>query len=155
MKSELLLRPQPLFHEKIWGGERMRSAYGYDIPSAHTGECWAISAHKNGDCPMLGEYRGETLGSLWKTRRGLFGGLEGENFPLLIKIIDAKEDLSVQVHPDDAYAREHEGKLGKTEAWVVLMCEPGAKLVYGVNVKSREELQKMVETMRVCCRIEN
>ena len=51
-----LLRPRPLFHEKIWGGERMRRAYGYDIPSNHTGECWAISAHPNGDCPMLGSW---------------------------------------------------------------------------------------------------
>ena len=118
MKSERLLRPQPLFHEKIWGGERMRSVYGYDIPSAHTGECWAISAHKNGDCPMLGEWEGQTMGSLWRTHRELFGGLEGDVFPLLIKIIDARDDLSVQVHPDDKYAAEHEnGSLGKTECW--------------------------------------
>ena len=149
MKSELLLRPQPLFHEKIWGGERMRSAYGYDIPSAHTGECWAISAHKNGDCPMLGEYRGETLGSLWKTRRGLFGGLEGENFPLLIKIIDAKEDLSVQVHPDDAYAAAHEnGSLGKTECWYILDCDPGATIIIGHNCATRDELREKVEQGR-------
>lgn len=144
-----LLRPRPLFHEKIWGGERMRRAYGYDIPSNHTGECWAISAHPNGDCPMLGSWEGQTLGSLWRGHRELFGGLEGESFPLLIKILDAREDLSVQVHPDDEYAAAHEhGSLGKTECWYVLDCEPGSTIIIGHNCATREELRAMVEAGR-------
>ena len=146
MKSERLLRPQPLFHEKIWGGERMRSVYGYDIPSAHTGECWAISAHKNGDCPMLGGWEGQTMGSLWRTHRELFGGLEGDVFPLLIKIIDARDDLSVQVHPDDKYAAEHEnGSLGKTECWYVLQAEEGTKMVMGHHAETKEDFVKAIE----------
>ena len=114
-----IIELKPVFHEKIWGGSRMRDAYGYDIPSDKTGEYWAISAHPNGDCPVLNpEFEGMTLSQLWDQRRDLFGDIEGDRFPLLIKIIDAAGDLSIQVHPDDAYAAEHEnGSLGKRECW--------------------------------------
>ena len=149
MKSERLLRPQPLFHEKIWGGERMRSVYGYAIPSAHTGECWAISAHKNGDCPMLGEWEGQTMGSLWRTHRELFGGLEGDVFPLLIKIIDARDDLSVQVHPDaKSSAAPAHGSVGKTPCGYALDCDPGTTIIIGHNCATREELREKVEQGR-------
>jgi mannose-6-phosphate isomerase class I len=104
----------------IWGGNKLRTEFGYDIPSEHTGECWAISAHKNGDCIVnSGIYRGKSLSWLWLKHRELFGGLEGETFPLLIKIIDAKSDLSIQVHPDDAYAKEKEHySYGKSESGI-------------------------------------
>ena len=104
-----ILRMNPVFKEMIWGGTKLKDIYGYEIPSDHTGECWAISAHKNGDCTIAdGEYKGKTLSWLFENHRELFGNIEGDQFPLLVKIIDAKNDLSVQVHPDDAYAKEHE-----------------------------------------------
>ena len=104
-----ILRMNPVFKEMIWGGTKLKDIYGYEIPSDHTGECWAISAHKNGDCTIAdGEYKGKTLSWLFENHRELFGNIEGDQFPLLVKIIDAKNDLSVQVHPDDAYAKEHD-----------------------------------------------
>ena len=144
------IRLEPVLQEKIWGGSRLGSVFGYDIPSDHTGECWAISGHASGDCPAANSaYAGETLGSLWRKRPELFGNVGGETFPLLIKIIDARDDLSIQVHPDDAYARVHEnGALGKTECWYVLDCDEGATIIIGHNAKSPEEMREMVEQER-------
>ena len=141
---------RPVLQEKIWGGDRLGSLFGYAIPSDHTGECWAISGHPSGDCPVSGpEYEGETLGSLWKTRPELFGGVQGDTFPLLIKIIDAKDDLSIQVHPDDAYAQEHEnGSFGKTECWYIMDCPERAALVIGHNAATRQELAEMIHEGR-------
>ena len=124
----------------IWGGNRMASEYGYDIPGDNTGECWAISAHANGDGTIAGgTYDGVTLSTLYKEHRELFGNSKEEVFPLLIKIIDAKSDLSIQVHPDDDYARIHENSLGKTEAWYVLDCSDDAELIYGFNKEITKE----------------
>ncbi len=138
---------EPVFKEMIWGGTRLRDDFGYEIPGEHTGECWAVSAHPNGDCTVKsGSLRGRTLSGLWREHRELFGGAEGEVFPLLIKIIDAKADLSIQVHPDDAYAKAHEnGSLGKTECWYILDCDPDAKIVIGHHAGSREELRQMID----------
>lgn len=145
-----IIELKPVFHEKIWGGSRMRDAYAYDIPSDKTGECWAISAHPNGDCPVLNpEFEGMTLSQLWDQRRDLFGDIEGDRFPLLIKIIDAAGDLSIQVHPDDAYAAEHEnGSLGKRECWYVLDCDADATIIVGQHAASRDEFAKLVDEGR-------
>ncbi len=150
MSAKEAIRLEPVLQEKIWGGSRLNSVFGYDIPSGHTGECWAISGHASGDSPVANEeYAGETLGSLWKKRPELFGNAEGETFPLLVKIIDAKDDLSIQVHPDDAYAKVHEnGALGKTECWYVLDCDEGATIIVGHNASSPEEMREMVEQDR-------
>lgn len=148
--SGTILRLNPVFKQMLWGGNRMRSVFGYDIPGENTGECWAISGHPNGDCAVLNpEFAGETLASLWRKRPDLFGNLPGETFPLLIKIIDAKDDLSIQVHPDDAYAGVHEnGSLGKTECWYVLDCDENATIVIGHNASSKEEMAQMVNENR-------
>ena len=102
--SELLFL-NPVFKEAVWGGSRLKEQFGYDIPGSHTGECWAISAHENGDCEVAeGEYKGMRLSELWAAHPELFGnedGRLGDRFPLLIKIIDARDDLSIQVHPDN------------------------------------------------------
>ena len=141
-----ILRMNPVFKEMIWGGTKLKDIYGYEIPSDHTGECWAISAHKNGDCTIAdGEYKGKTLSWLFENHRELFGNIEGDQFPLLVKIIDAKNDLSVQVHPDDAYAKEHENSLGKTECWFVLQADEGTKMVMGHHAKTKEEFVKAIE----------
>ena len=141
-----VLKINPVFKEMIWGGHKLRDVYGYDIPSDNTGECWAISAHKNGDCTISdGEFAGKTLSSLWDEHRELFANIEGDQFPLLVKIIDACNDLSVQVHPNDEYAKAHENSLGKTECWYVLNTDEGTKMVMGHHAKTKEELVKAIE----------
>ena len=145
-KQRPILFLEPVFREMIWGGKRLRSLFGYDIPGDDTGECWAIGAHPNGDCVVKeGLFKGKHLSRLWKENPYLFGNEEGDRFPLLIKIIDAKDNLSIQVHPDDAYAQAHEnGSLGKTECWYILDCPEGAELVIGHNAKTKEELTEMI-----------
>lgn len=137
---------KPIFQERIWGGDSLEKEFGYTIPSHTTGECWAISAHPNGPCVIEnGPHEGKTLAEVWEKNPELFGNPKEEIFPLLTKILDAKADLSVQVHPDDAYANVNEnGELGKTECWYVLSCEEGAELIFGHNAKSREELTSMI-----------
>ena len=141
-----VLKMKPVFKEMIWGGHKLRDVYGYDIPSDNTGECWAISAHKNGDCLIAGgEFDGKSLSWLFDNHRELFGNIEGDQFPLLVKIIDAKNDLSVQVHPNDEYAGEHEHSLGKTECWYVLQADEGTNMVMGHHAKTKEEFVKAIE----------
>lgn len=145
-----LIFPTPVFHEKIWGGRKLADDFGYQIPDGEIGECWAISAHPNGDCPIeRGAWAGTYLSELWDAHRELFGGVEGDRFPLLVKIIDARESLSVQVHPDDAYAAEHEnGSLGKRECWYVLDADPDTKITIGQRAHDRAELARMIEEGR-------
>lgn len=141
---------EPVFKSMLWGGDRLATDYGFTIPNDHTGECWAISAHKNGDCLIKnGEYQGKTLSWLWEQHRELFGYAKGEVFPLLIKIIDARKDLSIQVHPDDAYAKAKEnGALGKTECWYILDCDEDGEIVIGHNAKDKQELKDMIQNNR-------
>lgn len=148
--SRSLIFLRPVFKEMIWGGSRLKTDFGYDIPGDNTGECWAISAHPNGDCIVTSKpYEGKRLSELWNEHRELFANSEGDRFPLLIKIIDAKQDLSIQVHPDDQYAGEHEnGSLGKTECWYVLDCDDNASIVIGHNAKDHAELEDMIRKGR-------
>jgi mannose-6-phosphate isomerase len=137
----------PIFQERIWGGTKLMEQFGYDIPSERTGECWAISAHPNGQTFVKsGPFQGMSLGQLWDERHDLFGYFPSECFPLLIKILDANADLSVQVHPDDTYANQHEnGELGKTECWYIIDCKKDAQLIYGHNAKTKTELKEMMD----------
>jgi mannose-6-phosphate isomerase len=138
---------RPVFKERIWGGTKLRDKFNYEISSELTGECWGISAHPQGPNEILnGPMKGMTLQEAWKNHRELFADLEGEEFPLLTKILDASEDLSIQVHPDDAYAKDVENyPYGKTECWYILDCEEGAELVYGHTATSKEEFQQHVD----------
>lgn len=137
---------KPVFKEMIWGGHKLKDVYGYDIPSEQTGECWAISAHRNGDCQISkGEFAGKTLSQVFASHRDLFGNIQNEQFPLLVKIIDASNDLSVQVHPDDEYAKVHENSLGKTECWYVLDCDDNTKMVMGHHAQTKAELIKAIQ----------
>ena len=101
---------QSVMQEKIWGGTKLRDEFGYEIPSDKVGEYWAISAHPNGVSSVKnGRYAGQKLDKLYAEHRELFGNRPEPVFPLLTKILDANDWLSVQVHPDDAYGLKHEG----------------------------------------------
>lgn len=145
MKEIIFL--EPIMKEMIWGGHRLKDKFGYTIPSEKTGECWAISAHTNGDCVVKkGTFKGKTLSELWIENRTLFGNVGGDAFPLLVKIIDAKDDLSIQVHPDDSYANKYEnGSLGKTECWYILDCEKDGQIIIGHNANTKEEFLARVQ----------
>lgn len=140
-----ILKLTPVFKDVIWGGKLLKN-FGYEQASDTAGECWGISAHKSGDCTIAnGEFAGKTLSWLWDNHRELFGNIEGDVFPLLIKILGARDDLSIQVHPDDEYAAVNEnGALGKTECWYILDCDEGATIVIGHNAKDKEELADMI-----------
>lgn len=146
MKQPIFLTP--LFQERIWGGTKLRTEFDYNIESELTGECWAVSAHPNGQSIVSqGPYKGKKLGELWQEHRELFGNMEGNVFPLLTKILDANNDLSIQVHPNDEYANEHEnGELGKTECWYVIDCEDDAEIIYGHTAKTKKQFVEMIES---------
>lgn len=147
MQEPMFLKP--VFQEKIWGGSRLKSVFGFDIPNDKIGEDWAISAHPHGVSVVEnGEFKGQKLDDLWKEHKELFGHPTEPVFPLLIKILDAEDELSVQVHPDDAYGMKHEGELGKTECWYIIDAEPGTEIIYGHHAKTREELAEMIKEGR-------
>lgn len=147
--SELIFF-NPFFKQVLWGGRRMRDLYNYPIPGDDTGEAWVISSAAHAQSIVKGgTYDGQSLGQLWKEHRELFGNMKGDNFPLLVKIIDANDHLSIQVHPDDAYAFHHEqGTSGKTECWYVLDCPNDADIIIGHNAQTQEELKQMIEEHR-------
>lgn len=132
----------PAGKDYLWGGRRLRDDFSKDIPLTPLAETWECSTHPDG-LSLLAEDPGKTLHELLQENPWMFGthpaksmpeAVEKGELPVLIKFIDAAADLSVQVHPDDAYAREHEnGQLGKSEMWYVVDAAPGAKLVYGFS----------------------
>lgn len=120
-----------------WGGSRLRALFGRDLPDERTGESLEVSAIQGLNSRDEQGRTLETLIALYGER--LTGKGLSSPFPLLLKLIDAKDRLSVQVHPDDAYAKKHENKLGKTEAWIILYADEGAQLVYGVRENVTKE----------------
>lgn len=130
----------PIFKERIWGSDHL-TAYGYQLPQSDIGEIWAISAHQNGDSVIAnGPYEGKTLSFMWEHHKALFGDFPSVAFPLMVKMIDAQEALSVQVHPDTAYAYEHEnGDFGKKECWYIIEAEEDAEIIYGLDTDSKED----------------
>ncbi|PKM63788.1 MAG: mannose-6-phosphate isomerase [Firmicutes bacterium HGW-Firmicutes-20] len=142
MNMSNLIKIIPVFREKPWGGTRLRTQFGFDIPFEHTGECWAVAAHSAGDCNIDDdEFGGYKLSELYSKRRDLFGNCEKQEFPLLVKIIDANRDLSIQVHPNDEYAKAMGLPNGKAEAWCILDCEPDAEIIIGHKCQNQEELE--------------
>jgi len=147
---EYIIKLKPVFKERIWGGKKLKSYFGYDIPSQNTGEAWVISALNGGDCEIVnGEFKGKTLSWLYENHREFFGNIENPEFPLLVKLIDAVDNLSIQVHPDDKYANEVEKQqFGKTEAWYIVEASEDTVLEIGHNANSKEELIDMIENER-------
>ncbi|MBQ5335146.1 MAG: class I mannose-6-phosphate isomerase [Oscillospiraceae bacterium] len=132
------LKLQSALQDYIWGGTRLRDEFGKESSKARIAESWELSCHPAGPAVIVNSvYKGMTLKEYleqdWSARVGE-GAASFSSFPVLIKLIDANLDLSVQVHPDDRYARENEnGESGKTECWYVVDCEEGAALAYGLN----------------------
>lgn len=129
-----IMKLLPAGKDYLWGGTRLREEYGKKIDMEPLAETWECSVHPDGESIVAnGSYTGETLARVLKEHPEYLGDKVGEQkeLPILIKFIDAKKDLSVQVHPDDAYARIHENQNGKTEMWYVMDAREGASLIYG------------------------
>ena len=128
-----------------WGGRALKEKYGKDTPEEMTGESLEISALPGHESRVMnGAYRGKSLGEVSGILGEKLTGNKEPVFPLMLKLLDARQCLSVQVHPGDDYAMSHEGKAGKSEAWYILDAEPGARLVYGIDTDS-ENLRSIVE----------
>lgn len=144
----LLLKPA--VKDYLWGGTRLKTEYKYETDKDIAAEAWVLSCHKDGaDTVENGSLAGKTLAeviALWGDKAVGKKAAAFPYFPLLIKLIDAKDRLSVQVHPDDEYALEKEGEFGKTEMWYVVDCDEGAELIYGFNREvSKEELERRIK----------
>ena len=139
-KYPLLLKP--VIKDYIWGGTRLKDEYGFETDKTIAAEGWMLSCHKDGtNIVTNGELCGKPLDEALK----LFGNKD-ETFPLLIKFIDARDKLSVQVHPEDEYAYAVEGEAGKTEMWYIVDCEDGAELIYGFKgALSKEEFEQRIK----------
>lgn len=139
----------PVFKDYLWGGTKLKTEFGKKSDLDIVAESWELSAHKDGQSVVIGgEYDGLTLSDYVQKAGKEVLGRKAEKFsyfPILIKLIDAKGDLSVQVHPDDKYALEKEGEYGKTEMWYILDCEEGACLYYGFcKDVTKEEYEKAI-----------
>lgn len=136
--------------ERIWGGHRLKKEFGVDSEQP-IGEYWLISGYPDAlSVVQNGPLKGKSLLQLTEEYPEEFLGHSPQpRFPLLIKLLEAEQDLSVQVHPDDEYAQAHEHDYGKTEAWYVVDCTPGGKVNYGHRFTSREEYLKAVQDKKV------
>lgn len=137
-----------IYYDKIWGG-RDFEAFRNNMPDGNIGESWDVACHKNGTSKVAnGIFKGMLLDELIKLKGEKLIGTEisKEKFPLLVKLINAKESLSVQVHPDDAYAAKVEGELGKTEVWYVVDAFEGASLIVGTKgITTKEQFKEAIE----------
>lgn len=142
---------EPSFHYRIWGGNKLKN-FGKNIKEENIGESWEISTVPNFVSVVSnGELEGKNLNEIIaEYKEKLLGKYVfqkfGEDFPLLIKFIDAAAPLSVQVHPNDQYAREHHNSFGKTEMWYIISAEKDSDIIIGFNKNlSKEEYIKHVE----------
>ena len=138
----------PFVSETVWGGRRLIDEYSVVTDKRNAAEAWVMSAHKNGSSTVAnGEFAGNTLREVYLEHPELGGkNCAGfSDFPVLIKFIDAAADLSVQVHPDDAYCLKKGSGAGKTESWYILDCEPGAYLLLGFEKDiTREQFRQSI-----------
>ena len=133
---------KPAYKDYLWGGDKLKTEYHKETGLSPLAESWECSTHPDGTSLALIDQIEIPLTEVIKNHPEILGThpRTRDTLPILIKLIDAKKDLSVQVHPDDDYARIHEhGSLGKSEFWYVLEAEPGASLVYGFSQDMTEE----------------
>lgn len=144
MKNEILLLDSPL-KETIWGGDYFKNVLKLTTLNKTYGEFWSLSGYETSPSIIKnGDYKGYTLDKLYQEHRELFANSKSKTFPILIKIISTKDKLSVQVHPDDEYAK-YENDLGKTESWLMLDCKEESSIVYGNKAKNKEEIKKYID----------
>jgi mannose-6-phosphate isomerase len=136
---------EPILKDKIWGGEKLKALFNKKSTRNDIGESWEIS-DVNGNVSVVsnGDLKGQTLQEILSVYKGSLIGDNvyknfGNNFPLLIKFIDAKEALSIQVHPNDDLAKERHNSFGKTEMWYVMQAEDEGDLIVGFNKNSSKE----------------
>lgn len=146
-----LLKLSPSFKDYLWGGHRLVEKYNKEFEGDVLAESWELSCHEDGPSFISnGDYKGKTLLEyIEKEGKEVLGTncKKFENFPILIKFIDAKDNLSIQVHPDNEYALEKEGQYGKTEMWYIMDCEEGAFLYYGFQREiSKQEFEDRIKT---------
>ena len=144
-----IYRLRPACKDYLWGGHKLVDDFGIDYKGDICAEAWLLSCHEDGKSVVAdGQYEGKTLNELIDILGKECLGTDcrdKEDFPILIKLIDARKPLSIQVHPDEEYARAHEGQHGKTEMWYVLDAEEGAYLYQGFKRDiSKEEFEKRI-----------
>jgi mannose-6-phosphate isomerase len=147
---------EPVYKDYIWGGHKLKNELNKNTPYERTAESWEISSNSNGVCSIINEeYKGETLETLFSNetlKESIFGKKSNnfKKFPILIKFIDAKDNLSIQVHPDDEYALKNGLESGKDEMWYIMDCKPNAKLVGGFVEKTlQEQVKEIVENDKI------
>ncbi|MCW2119479.1 type I phosphomannose isomerase catalytic subunit [Flavobacterium sp. 7A] len=136
------LQFEPILKERIWGGEKLKTVLNKSITSSITGESWELSAVKD-DVSVVanGESKGKALTDLIETNPNEILGTAvyqkfGKDFPLLFKYLDAKQDLSIQVHPNDALAQKRHNSFGKTEMWYIMQADKDARIIVGFKEDS-------------------
>ncbi len=144
----LLLKPA--LKDYLWGGERLKKEFNYESEKDIVAEGWVLSCHKDGNSIVTnGKMQERTLKEvldIWGEQAIGKRAQRFPYFPLLIKLIDARDKLSIQVHPDDEYALKNEGEYGKTEMWYVVDCEEDAELIYGFKENiSKEEFERRIK----------
>lgn len=143
---------EPIYKDYIWGGDNLKRKLNKNTPLEKTAESWEISSNKNGICKIKNEeYKNKNLKDLFEDKKikgKIFGSKCNDlnEFPLLIKFIDAKENLSIQVHPDDKYAKENGLGSGKNEMWYIIECGENSKVIGGLNTNlAQNELKDIIE----------
>jgi mannose-6-phosphate isomerase len=145
------LKFENIYCEKVWGGYDL-SKFRDNVPVGKIGESWDVACHPNGMSVVKnGKYKGIRLDELINTKgQDLIGTkISKDQFPLLVKILNTSDKLSVQVHPDDEYALIHEKEMGKTEVWYVMEAEEGAFIILGTNGCTKEEFKKGIEDKNI------
>lgn len=145
-----LIKLEPTFKDYIWGGDKLRRIYRKNCDYDRIAESWELSAHGAGSSVVAsGRFKGRTFSDYLSMidNEGIGWKSEGNScFPILIKLIDAKENLSIQVHPDDEYALKNEQELGKNEMWYIMECEENAYLYCGFSCDTtKEEILRRIE----------
>lgn len=140
----MILKLHPIFLDKMWGGTKLGAMYNHE--STKIGECWGISGHElYSNLVEDGKFKAKSLRELYSTNRELFGNYQNNDFPILVKYIDAMKDLSIQVHPNDKYALRYEISNGKEECWYILETKPDANIIIGHSANSKKELQNIIK----------
>jgi len=136
MLKKYPMKMRPITKEALWGGDKLKKNYHKIADFSKLAESWELTVRSDGMSIIEnGIYAGMTLDTfITRAQADILGkNISGDRFPLLVKFLDARENLSIQVHPDDTYALIHENELGKMEMWYIIEAEPGAQLVYGLQ----------------------